>query len=147
MTTLFDEIKESLVETNGEWKEKRGVRRFSTVIAERKALLSSKRLTYSFRLKIDHATRLVHFSEILIESGSGFSADGDLDGGSSSGFGVRTETYNTFKKPRQGTIEEQSRLFGNEYTFHFEFNTIRSRVQQITEAHGYAFDYQVLPVK
>ena len=147
MTMLLDEIRDSLVNTNGEWKEKKGAWSFSTVIAERKAFLSRKKLTYQLRVRVDDATRTVHFSEVLTESGSGLSAGGDFDGGISSGFGVRTETYNTFKKPRQGTIEEQSRLFGKEYTFHFEFNTIRSRVQQITEAHGYAFDYQVLPVK
>lgn len=147
MATVIESIKAALAPYNGEWKEKKGLWSFSTVIAERMVFLSKKKLTYAARLRVDDSAKTLHFSEILTESASGLSSGGDIDGGISTGFGVKTETYNTFNKPRQGTIEEQSLLFGKEYTYQFDFSAIRSSVQQAAEAHGYGFDYQVLPVK
>lgn len=147
MSGLIDEVKTTLASYNGEWKEKRGLWMFSAVIAERKAFLSKKRLNYVLRLRVDDAARVVRFSEMLNEAGSGFSSGGDLDGGISTGFGVKTETYNTFKGPLTGTIEEQSRLFGREYTYTFDYAEIRGRIKLVVEKYGFSFDYQVLPVK
>lgn len=147
MPALLDEIKAALVVYNGEWKERKGLWRFSAVIAERKVFLTRKKLTYTATMRIDDTTKTIRFSEMLTEAGSGFSAGGDIDGGVSTGFGVKTETYNTFKGPRQGTVEEQSRLFGKDYTYSFDYSAIRSRIQAVAERFGYGFEYQVLPVK
>jgi hypothetical protein len=147
MATMLDEIKKSLAAFNGKWGERKGLCEFSAAIAERKAFLSKKKLTYYTRLRIDDAARTVRFSEMLVEAGSGLSSGGDFDSGISSGFGVKTESYNTFKGTHQGTIQEQSRLFGKDYSYQFDFNQIRSRVQGIAEKAGYKFDYQTLPVK
>ncbi len=147
MTALIDEIKQSLAAFNGKWGEKKGLWDFSTTIAERKSFLSKKKLTYSARLRIDEAARAVRFSEMLVEAGSGLSSGGDFDGGMSTGFGVKTESYNTFGGGNKGTIQEQSRLFGKDYSYQFDFSEIRRRVQTVAEKAGFKFEYQVLPVK
>ena len=43
----------------------------------------------------------------------------------STGFGFKKETYNTFGKERTGSIEEQSKLFGKDYSYKFDFGTFR----------------------
>ncbi|KAF0104966.1 MAG: hypothetical protein FD147_2643 [Chloroflexi bacterium] len=144
---IIDEIKIALVNQNGNWNEKKGVWEFSATIAERKAFLSKKKLTYSAKMRIDDGTKVVKFSEMLIEAGSGLSSGGGFDGGMSTGFGVKTESYNTFSGSRQGTIEEQSNLFGKEYSYSFDFKVTRGIVKEIVEKAGYKFDYQILPVK
>lgn len=143
MGTLIEEIQKSTQGLDGKWSEKKGLWEFSATIAERKTFLAKKKLTYSLKLRIDESAKVVKFSEMLVEAGSGFSSGGDMD----SGFGVKTETYNTFGGARQGTITEQSKLFGKDYTYQFDYNEIRDRIQKIAEQAGYQFEYQVLPVK
>jgi hypothetical protein len=143
MATLLDEIKKSLEKRDGKWSEKKGLWEFSAIIAERKAFLAKKKLTYSLKLRIDDTAKVVKFSEMLMEAGSGFSSGGDMDGG----FGIKTETYNTFGGARQGTITEQSKAFGKDYSYQFDYNEIRNKIQEIVEQAGYKFEYQVLPVK
>ncbi|MHB8159666.1 MAG: hypothetical protein ACYDGS_04125 [Thermoleophilia bacterium] len=60
--------------------------------------------------------RTIRFSEMLKESGSGVSGGGGFDGDMSPGFGFKKETYKTGAGPREGTIEEQSTLFGYSIT-------------------------------
>ena len=139
-------IKQTLLSYGTDWHEKKGIWNFSTIIAERKAFLSTKKLTYSLRIRIDDATKVVHFSELLSESGSGISTGTDFDSGSS-GFGFKTESYNTFGGSRKGGIEEQSTLFGKEYSYRFNYQDIRLKVQEIVQNFGYSFDYQLLPVR
>jgi hypothetical protein len=139
-------IKQNLMNYGSDWHEKKGLWNFSTIIAERKAFLSTKKLTYSMRMRIDDTAKVVHFSEMLIENGSGISAGTDFDSGSS-GFGFKTESYNTFGGSRKGSIEEQSTLFGKEYSYRFNYQDIRQKVQEISQNFGYSFDYQILPLK
>ncbi|MCX6054373.1 MAG: hypothetical protein NTZ74_05555 [Chloroflexi bacterium] len=147
MINILDEIKKSLENRSGKWTEKKGVWDYSTTIAERKALLSKKKLTYSLRIRIDDNTKVVRFSEMLVEAGSGLSSGGGFDGGMSPGFGFKTESYNTFSGARQGTIDEQSSLFGKNYSYQFDFKEIRLKIKEIVEKADYQFDYQILPVK
>jgi hypothetical protein len=146
-TNIIDGIKQALANQNGNWNEKKGIWDFSATIAERKTFLSKKKLTYAAKIKIDDGAKTVKFSEMLIEAGSGLPSGGSFDGGMSSGFGVKTESYNTFGGARQGTIEEQSNLFGKEYSYTFDFKVARSTVKDIAEKAGYQFEYQIMPVK
>lgn len=148
MAGLFSDIQNAVAQYNGRWQEKKGVWEYSAVIAERKAFLTKKKLTYSMRLKPDETARVVHFSEMLTETGSGVSTGGDIDGGMSAGFGFKTESYNTIKSGgRQGSIEEQSRLFGKDYTYQFDYAAIRNEVKALVEGAGFKFEYHTLPVK
>jgi hypothetical protein len=147
MPNIIDEIKRSLDNYNGKWNEKKGLWDYSTILAERKAFLSKKKLTYSLRIRIDEGAKAVKFSEMLLEAGSGLSSGGDFEGGMSTGFGVKTESYNTFGGARKGTIEEQSSLFGKDYSYQFDFKTIRVKVEEVVKKAGYKFEYQILPVK
>lgn len=144
---IMDEIKKALENHDGKWNEKKGVWDFSATIAERKAFLSKKILTYAAKMRVDDGTKVVKFSEMLIEAGSGLSSGGGFDGGMSTGFGFKTESYNTFGGARQGTIEEQSNLFGKEYSYHFDYKEARLKVKEVVENAGYKFEYQILPVK
>ncbi len=143
---IIAEIQQALSQYGSNWQEKKGLWTFSTVIAERKAFLSSKKLTYSLRLRIDDANQVAHFSEMLMESGSGLSTGSDFDGGSP-GFGFKKESYNTLSGARQGSIEEQSNLFGKQYAYRFNYQQVRQKAQEIIQKYGYSFDYQILPVK
>ncbi|GAP12705.1 hypothetical protein LARV_00441 [Longilinea arvoryzae] len=147
MTGLIDEIKKALENQIGRWTEKKGLWDFSATIAERKAFLSTKKLTYTLKIRIDDGMKVVRFSEMLVEAGSGFSTGGDFDSDMSSGFGFKKETYNTFGGARQGSIEEQSKLFGKDYSYQFDFKEMREKVKDIVEKAGYKFEYQILPVK
>ena len=127
--------------------EKNGVLSGDTVIAERKAFLSTKRLTYSFRVRIDEDAKSVKFSEMLKEAGSGLSSGGGYDSEMSSGFGFKKESYNTMSGAREGTIEESSKLFGKTYEYKFDYSKIRKEVESASKGADYKFEYQVLPVK
>jgi hypothetical protein len=144
---LIDVIKDVLKSLEGKWTEKKGVWDYSTTIAERKAFLSNKKLTYTIRIRIDESGKAVKFSEMLIEAGSGFSSGGDLDSGMSTGFGFKTESYNTFSGALQGTIVEKSKLFEKQYSYRFDFNELRTKIEDVVEKSGYKFEYQILPVK
>jgi hypothetical protein len=143
---MIDDIKKSLDSYNGEWKEKKGLYEFKSVIAERKAFLSTKKLTYSFKMRIEEDTKVVKFSEMLMEAGSGFTSGG-YDDGMSMGFGFKAETYNTMNGGREGNIQEQSDLFGKKYEYTFDYKDIRSKVEGVAKSGGYQFEYQILPVK
>ena len=144
---MIEEIKKALESYNGQWKEKKGVWEFSTTIAERKAFLSTKKLTYSARIRIDDNAKVVKFSEMLFEAGSGFTSGGGFDDDISPGFGFKTESYNTFKGPRIGSIEEQSNLFGKNYEYKFDYKEIRLKVEELAKSLNYSFEYQILPIK
>ncbi len=143
ISPVIEECKQALASYSGKWNEKKGLWEYSAIIAERKAFLSKKKLTYSMKMRIDEGVKTVKFSEMLVEAGTGFSSGGDFD----SGFGVKTESYNTFSGSRSGTIQEQSTLFGKDYSYGFDYAEIRNKIQTITEQAGYKFEYQVLPVK
>jgi hypothetical protein len=148
MATMLDVMRKSLEKYSGKWSEKKGLWEFSTIIAERKAFLSSKKLTYAMKLRIDEASKTVRFSEMLMEASSGLSTGGDLDSGMSGGFGFKKESYNTFGGGgRQGSIEEQSKQFGKDFSYKFNYAEVRSKIQAVAESAGYKFDYQILPVK
>ena len=145
---MIEAIKKVLEGFNGTWKEKKGLWEFSSLIAERKAFLTKKKLTYSAKMRIDEDSKVVKFSELLMEEGSGFSAGGSYDDeGISPGFGFKTETYNTFKGPREGNIEEQSNLFGKKYEYKFDYKKIRNNIEEAVKSAEYRFEYQILPLK
>lgn len=114
----------------------------SFVVAERKVFFTSRKLTYTAKFRIDDAAKAVKFSESLKEIGFGFSSGID----DSPGFGFKTESYRLGTGPREGTIEEQSTLFGKKYSYCFDFTTIRRRIQELAEAEGYAFHYQITSI-
>lgn len=85
---LVDEIKRFVEGIPAALKEKRGVYSVEFTVAERKAFLSKKKLTYSAKFRVDDDSKELRFTEALKESGSGVSA-GDA------GFGFKKETYKT----------------------------------------------------
>jgi len=146
---MIEQIQKALESYGGTWKDKKGVMEYSSTIAERKAFLSTKKLTYQARVKVDDDAKQVNFSEMLIEAGMGLSSGGDFDGGMgmSPGFGFKTESYNTMSGAREGNIQEQSDLFGKKFEYKFDYKKVRSTIEQLAKFAGYEFKYQVLPVK
>ena len=143
---MIEEIKKELEIYGGDWKEKNAVWIFSATIAERKAFLSKKKLIYTARIKIDDVNKTLKFSEMLIEAGSGLSS-GDESDGISPGIGFKVEKYDTTSGAREGTIAEQSNLFGKKFEYKFDYSEIRSKIKKAAKAVGYKFEYLVLPLK
>jgi hypothetical protein len=141
---LQEEIKGVFSAFPAEFSEKKGVTTAEYVVAERKAFLSKKKVTYIAKYRIVEESREVRFTEMLKESGSGLSSGGLDDG--PSGFGFKKETYKTGMGGREGTIEEQSNLLGSKYSYKFDFKTIREAVRKKVEDAGYTFKYQITPI-
>jgi hypothetical protein len=119
--------------------QKDGSLKLEAVVAERKSFLSKKKLTYTCRMRVDGPGKQLRFFEMLKESGFGLSGGGtDEDG--APGFGFKKEVYKTAGAERNGSIEEQSRLFGKDYCFRFDFGRFRESVRQASEAAGFAFE-------
>jgi len=108
------------------------------VIAERKAFLSKQKLEYQAKYKIDDANKVVEFTEMLKEVKSGFSVGDDI-----SGAGFKSEKYSIGDKKREGTISEQSNIFGKKYQYEFDFKTIRTKIEEIVKKSGYQFKYNM----
>ena len=109
------------------------------VVAERKAFLSTQKLMYKAKAKIYDEKKEVNFFEILTDSASGFSSGaGDLD--MTPGFGFKSEktVYKT-GSGREGTIQEQSVLFGKKFQYTFDYEKIRNAVKELAERYGYKF--------
>lgn len=107
------------------------------VIAERKAFLSKKRLTYKCLLRVDDAAATIRFWEALVEKGSGVSSGPD---DISPGMGFKKESYKTGAKTREGSIEEQSRLFGKDYSYDWDYATVRRTVGAVAGEAGYTVE-------
>lgn len=145
---MIEEVQQALSNYDGTWKEKNGVWEFNSVIAERKAFLSKKKLTYQAKMRIDSVNKTINFSEMLIEAGSGLSSGGGgFDDGMSTGFGFKAETYNTMSVAREGNIEEQSNLFGKKFEYKFDYKDIRAKIEELAKNAGFEFKYQILPAK
>jgi hypothetical protein len=86
---LSDEIAKFVEGIPATLQEKRGVYSVEFAVAERKAFLSKKKLTYNARFRIDEDKKELRFTEMLKESGSGVSSG---NGGLGPGFGFKKET-------------------------------------------------------
>lgn len=141
---LQEDIRQVFSAFPAEFSEKKGVVTAEYVVAERKSFLSKKKVTYIAKYRIVEDAKEVRFTEMLKESGSGFSSSGLDDG--PSGFGFKKTTYKTGMGGREGTIEEQSNLLGSKYSYTFDFKATRAAVQKKVEDAGYAFKYQITPI-
>ncbi len=130
-------------EISGKISEKKGVFTLEATIAERKAFLSTKKLTYIANIKLDENSKEVHFSETIKESGAGISSGLDMDSGS--GFGFKKEVYKSGSKGREGSIEEISKMFGKDYNYKFDYSAIRERIKTLSETSEYKFVYHIIP--
>ena len=138
--SLLDEIGKIAGEVAADLRESKGVYTLECVVAERKGWLSRKKLVYRAKFSIDEENKELRFTEMLKESGWGLSS-GDAD--QSPGFGFKKETYKQGLGPREGTIEEQSRLFGENYQYHFGLGKIRKAIEEKAQALGYKFSYHL----
>jgi hypothetical protein len=141
---LQDEIRGVFSALPAEISEKKGLFTVEYVVAERKSFLSKKKLVYIAKYRIDEDKGEIRFTEMLKESGSGLSGGGDF--GSSPGFGFKKETYKTGGGAREGVIEEQSGLFGKQYSYTFDFKAIRAAMEKKAREAGFAFKYQITSI-
>jgi hypothetical protein len=142
--SIADEISQYAAGAGAEVKGKKGSYTLKRLVAERKAFLSRKKLEYIAYIKINEEQKEVKFAEMLKESGSGLSSGGDPDD-MSSGFGFKTQTYKSGMSGREGSIEEQSNLFGKTFQYTFDFKAVRVKMEEMARAAGYQFTYQVTP--
>jgi len=140
---LVDEIRRIANEIPAELREKKGIFSLELIVAERKVMFSKKKLSYNAKFRIDDGQKELRFTEMLKEAGSGFSSG---DGNISPGFGFKAETYKTGAGPREGTIKEQSELFGKQYSYNYDFSKIRAEVEREVDRAGYTFKYQLTSI-
>ena len=134
---LIETIRTYVESLPGTLSEKRGLFTIEVLVAERKAFLSRKTLTYRAKFRIDEDARELRFTEALVESGSGMS-------GGDAGIGFGTETYRSGGKARKGTIDEQSVLSGKRYDVQFDYAKVRSFIEQQARESGYDFKLQLM---
>jgi hypothetical protein len=143
---LAESLQSIATSVGGVITEKNGVYTLEALIAERKTFLSRKKLTYIAKFRVDEEQKEIKFTEMLKESGFGLSSGMGNDD-MSPGFGFKTESYNTLSGgPREGTIEEQSNLFGKNYQYKFEWGVVRKALESLASEKGWAFKYQVTPI-
>jgi hypothetical protein len=142
---LLDQFRTIGTSVSARFEEKKGIHTMTAVIAERKAFLSKKRLEYIAKFRIDDQAREVRFTEMLKESGSGLSAGTGPDD-MSAGFGFKAGTYKMGGGRNEGTIQEQSALFGKTYQYTFDVGAIRKHLEAAAVAAGYRFTYQITPI-
>jgi hypothetical protein len=122
--------------------QKDGSLKGEAVLAERKAFLSKKKITYTCKARVDDASRTVRFWEMLVEKGSGMSSGMDDVG---PGIGFSAGTYKTGGKERSGTIEEASNLFGKDFDYQWDYAAVRTALQQVATAAGYGWETVLNP--
>jgi hypothetical protein len=138
---LISEIQNHVRTIPAELKESKGIYELTITVAERKAFLSSQKLQYLVKFRIHDDEKVIRFFEMLKESGSGASTGGDFD--ASPGFGFKIETYKTGGAGREGTIEQQSSLFGKKYEYRFNFKSFREKIEELARAGGYQFELRL----
>jgi hypothetical protein len=145
---MDEAIKQYAKDFGAELGEKKGVWDLSKVIAERKAFLSKKKLTYTAKFRIEEESKTVKFTEMLAEKGSGLSSSSgfDSDMEMSPGFGFKKEVYKSGAGGREGSIEEQSTLFGKDYNYNFDYKEVRKKIEDLAKQNGYQFKYQITPI-
>ena len=112
------------------------------VLAERKAFLSKKKLTYKCKARVDDGARTVRFWEMLLETGSGISSGGD---DFAPGTGFSAGTYKTSGKERSGTIEEASSYFGKDFDYRWDYAAVRTALRGVAEAAGFGLETVLSP--
>lgn len=120
-----------------------GTMKLETVVAERKSILSRKKLTYVCRIRVDDRTRAIRFFEKLTEVGFGLSAGG-TDDGLSPGLAIKREVSVVSGKERRGILREWSRLWGSDYAYRFDPGKFRDMLRQAATDAGYAFEVTLL---
>ncbi len=133
---LYEDIEKLVQNLPGKLEEKQGVFILTVTLAERKGFLRKDRLEYVARFRIDDRAKVLHFSEMLKEEGSGIASGGGIQG-----FGVTKEVTRVTSGPRSGTIEEQSNLFGAKYEYRLDYAAIRKAFAEAAERHGFRFEY------
>jgi hypothetical protein len=133
--------------TAGSWfpaplePQKDGSLAMETLVAERKAFLSKRRLVYKCKLRVNDGARAVTFWEMLVEKGSGVSGGDDM----APGFGFKKETYSTKGKELSGSIEEASSLFGKDFDYNWDYGVVRNMVRGAAESAGYSLNVVLNP--
>lgn len=138
---ILRKVQEALGELPGNFERKKEVFCLDVVIAERKAFLSKQKLSYTARFRVDEAAREVSFNEKLEEQKSGFGAGGIDD--ISPGFSFKKTSTKSTMEGLEGVIDEQSTLFGKQYSYTFDYKKVRAAVKQAAESEGYSFRYKI----
>jgi len=132
---LVQQIQDFARSISADFKEKKGLCELNLVVAQRKAFLSKQKLTYQAKLRVDDKEKTVRFTELLKETSSGME---------SPGFSSSSGTFRTAQGGRQaGYLQQQADFFSKKYEYDFDFKTIRSKIESLSQAAGYAFQYQI----
>lgn len=141
---LTERLRNFCLNNNGKFEQKRDKLICEFTIAERKAFLTRKKLVYKVNLKVDDIARKVDYSEMLKETGFGLSSSAG-DDELSPGFSFKAyKIKQGFGTPPEGKIIEKSYLFGQKYTYNFDYRELRDKIREIVSESGYQLEYKIL---
>ena len=139
---LISDIKKYLSAFAGELTKKNGLFVFNSTLGERKTFLNQNKVSYTAKFRILDDKKLLKFTEIIKESGSGFSVFGD---DFAPGVGFKKETYKASSNGREGVLSEKSNFFGKTLEASIDYKKIRGQVKALAEQNGYKFKYIIFP--
>ncbi|AKG54265.1 hypothetical protein DGWBC_1639 [Dehalogenimonas sp. WBC-2] len=140
---LIDDIKAIIAAIPARIEERNNLYSFGFIVAERKAFLSTRKLTYMAMFRLNEIEKELQYSEMLKETGSGLSSS---ESGTSPGLGFKMEKYKATTGARKGGITEQSMLFGKRYNYNFDYSKLRTQIEDAVKKAGYSFKYHVMPL-
>ncbi len=134
--SIEEELRGIAAEFGLDSKEEKGVVALSRPAAEKKGFLSKRKVTYRALYKIDPEKKELHFTEFLVESGSG-----------AGGTGSESWSTGRDKEGPEGRVGKRMSALAKKYQIHFPAVEVGVRFRQAAEAGGYAFTYQKTPRK
>lgn len=139
---LIEEIKRIASTIPAELKENKGLFTLECTVGERTVLLSKQKFVYRAKFRIDENKREVRFTEMLNESGFGFSVG--MDAGRGLGFSFKKkETPKTEAAPKEGTSKAPSEPSGKADSDTVDFSKVRSMIEAEAVKAGYTFKYKL----
>ena len=99
-------------------------------------------------MRIDDDSKVVKFSEMLIEAGSGFTSGGGyMMMESHLVLVLRLKVTILLEEPGK-EISKNSQIFlVKNIEYKFDYKEIRSKVEEAAKSADYRFEYQILPIK
>ena len=123
--------------------QKDGSARMEAVIAERKAFLSKKKLDLHLPLQGRRAGQ----RSALLRDAQGIGLRRHKRRGQrrdEHGLRLQEGDLQHLRERANGSIEEQSKLFGKDYSYKFDFGTFRGAVRKAAEGAGYRFEVKLM---
>lgn len=141
---MKDEIERIARRYNAWLSHREGMLIFEATIGEKRVNLTTNKLVYTAKIKIDDSAKKAEFYETLEEDESGPSTEANL--GTFSGEAQSQPNLDAFAGAKEGAIEERSAYYSKEYQFKFDYKEVSTEVEKIVKGYGYSFEHRLFPM-